>query len=69
MYDNRNLTDLPPGLFDSMENLESFNCDYCGLGPTLRAGSLAFSSPTLTHVRLAENDFVSLEPGAISGER
>ncbi|CAG0887206.1 unnamed protein product [Darwinula stevensoni] len=61
------ISELPPGLFEGLENLVIFLCSECDLGPTLPSGSLEFQSQNFQYVGLSSNGITMVEPGAITG--
>ncbi|CAG0903702.1 unnamed protein product [Darwinula stevensoni] len=64
--DGNPVSELPQGLFQGFENLFSFACSSCNLGPILKTGSMEFRSQDLGSVYLDGNGISSLEPYAIT---
>ncbi|CAG0899427.1 unnamed protein product, partial [Darwinula stevensoni] len=66
--DGNRLSKLPSVIIKNLKKLKEFECEDCGLGPTLSTGQLGFASPALMKVDLQNNEISKVEPGAITGD-
>ncbi|CAG0901223.1 unnamed protein product [Darwinula stevensoni] len=61
------ISEIQRGFFRDMRNLRIFQCNTCGLGPTLQNGSFEFYSPALVELQFSSDGISRMESRAIAG--